>query len=299
MGIALTADNVGTKILVAQMMGKYDTIGIDCVAGNVNDLICVGSEPICMLNYLSIEEPRAEMLEQIGKGLYEGARQANVSIPGGETAQQKELLKGVSPGVGFDLSGTALGLVPLDKVNVGQDIEPGDVLLGLASSGIHSNGLTLARQLFFDALGWKPDRQVEEFGRTIGEELLEPTRIYVRPILEMLGRLHVSGLANITGGGLLNLRRFKAEVGFQIEELPPPPPIFRLIQECGQVEEAEMRTTFNMGIGFCIVAPEKEVNQALEISRRHGIEAWRIGRATADPERKILLPNGLTLPASL
>jgi phosphoribosylformylglycinamidine cyclo-ligase len=208
------------------------------------------------------------------------------------------MVKGIRPGLGFDLAGMGLGLVPLDKVNVGQHIEHGDVLLGLASSGIHSNGLTLARQLFFDALGWKPDRQVEEFGRTIGEELLEPTRIYVRPILEMLGRLHVSGLANMTGGGLLNLRRFKAAVGFQIEEPPAPPPIFRLIQEQGSIEEAEMRTTFNMGIGFCVILPEKEVEPALQICRQHGIKAWRIGRATTDPERKILLPNGLTLPAS-
>jgi phosphoribosylformylglycinamidine cyclo-ligase len=287
MGLALTADGVGTKLLVAEMLGKYDTVGIDCVAMNVNDLICVGAEPICLLNYLAIEEPRADILEQIGKGLYEGARQANISIPGGETAQLKEMLKGSAPGLGFDLAGMGIGLIPLEKVNVGEEIQAGDALIGLASSGIHSNGLTLARRIFFDKLGWKPDRFVADLGRTIGEELLEPTRIYVRPILEMLSRLPVKGLANITGGGLQNLRRFKAEVGFLIEELPPAPPIFRLIQECGNIALGEMFTAFNMGIGFCVVVSEEDVEAAIAVCRRHGIEAWRIGRATADKERKI------------
>lgn len=297
MGLALTADGVGTKLLVAEMLGRYDTVGIDCVAMNVNDLICVGAEPICMLNYLAVEEPRAEMLEQLGKGLYEGARQANISIPGGETAQLREMLKGIKPGLGFDLAGMGIGVLALDRVNIGEEIQPGDALIGLASSGIHSNGLTLARRIFFDKLGWKADRHVDELGRTIGEELLEPTRIYVRPVLDMLSSVPVKGLANITGGGLLNLRRFKAEVGFQIEELPPPMPIFRLIQEAGSVSPVEMLTTFNMGIGFCVVVPDEEAGAAIDVCRRHNLEAWRMGRAITDRERRILLPDGTSLGA--
>jgi len=296
MGLAVCADNVGTKLLVAQMLGKYDTVGIDCVAMNVNDLICVGAEPICMLNYLAIEEPRAEMLEQIGKGLYEGARQANISIPGGETAKLGKMIKGIKPGLGFDLAGMGIGIVALDKVNIGAEIQPGDALIGLASSGIHSNGFTLARKVFFEKLGWKADRYVEELGRTIGEELLEPTRIYVRPVLDLLDSVPVKGLANITGGGVLNLSRFKAEVGFEIEEFPPAPPIFRLLQEHGEIEPEEMFTTFNMGVGFCVVVSENEVEKSLQVCHRHDLEAMRIGRAIADKKRRIRLPGGIVLP---
>jgi phosphoribosylformylglycinamidine cyclo-ligase len=180
LGLALSTDGVGSKLLVAQMLDKYDTIGIDCVAMNVNDVLCVGAEPLCMLDYIAVQEADPDLLEQIGRGLYEGARQANICIPGGEIAQVREMIRGEREGRGFDLAGACVGLVPMDRILVGQAIQAGDAVIGVRSSGIHSNGLTLAREVFFKRAKVKPDTYMGELGRTIGEELLVPTRIYVR-----------------------------------------------------------------------------------------------------------------------
>jgi phosphoribosylformylglycinamidine cyclo-ligase len=211
-GLAISTDGVGTKVLVAQMAHKYDTIGIDCVAMNVNDVLCVGAEPMAMVDYLAVEEPMPDLLEQIGKGLYEGARRAEISICGGEIAQLKEIVKGVKPGYAFDIAGTCVGLVPLDRVIVGQDIARHDVVIGLRSSGIHSNGLTLARQVLFDSAGLAPDKYFPELGKTLAEELLEPTRIYVPEIKDMLrSDMEVKALMHITGDGFFNLTRVKSE----------------------------------------------------------------------------------------
>jgi phosphoribosylformylglycinamidine cyclo-ligase len=168
LGLALSTDGVGTKLLVAEMLDKYDTVGIDCIAMNVNDLLCVGAEPLAMLDYIAVQEADPAMLEAIGKGLYEGARQANISIPGGEIAQVRELIKGVREGRGFDLAGACVGMVPVDKIIIGQDIRPGDVVIGLPSSGIHSNGLTLAREVFFNRANLRPEQHMPEFGRSLG-----------------------------------------------------------------------------------------------------------------------------------
>ncbi len=147
-GFAISADGVGTKVLIAQMMGRYDTVGIDCVAMNVNDLLCVGARPISMVDYIALQEPNPDLLDELSKGLCEGARLANISIVGGEIAQLREIVKGYREGLGFDLAGTAIGTVSLDKIIVGQHIEAGDAIIGLESKGIHSNGLTLARRVF-------------------------------------------------------------------------------------------------------------------------------------------------------
>jgi phosphoribosylformylglycinamidine cyclo-ligase len=184
MGIALSTDGVGTKILVAQMLAKYDTVGIDCVAMNANDVLCVGAEPLALLDYVAVQVPHPDLLESLARGLYAGAEIARITIPGGEIAQIQEMIQGKRDGYAFDLVAACIGKVPLDKVLTGADIEEGDAVVGLASSGIHSNGLTLARRVFFERLGWNPDQHVEELGRTIGEELLEPTRIYVREVRE-------------------------------------------------------------------------------------------------------------------
>jgi phosphoribosylformylglycinamidine cyclo-ligase len=276
------------------MLDRYDTVGIDCVAMNVNDLLCVGAEPLAMLDYVAVQEADPEMLTAIGKGLYEGARQANISIPGGEIAQVRELITGVREGRGFDLAGACVGLVPLDKLIVGQAIRPGDVVLGLRSSGIHSNGLTLARDVFFRRAKLRPDQHVPEFARSVGEELLEPTRIYVREVLAVLGAgVAVKAMAHITSDGLTNLLRVQAPVGFALEALPEPQAVFRLLQALGGVSDEEMFQVFNMGVGFCLVVAPGDADRALGIFRGQGVEAMVLGQAVDDPARRVRLPNGL------
>jgi phosphoribosylformylglycinamidine cyclo-ligase len=186
MGLAISTDGVGSKLLMAQLVDQYDTVGIGCVAMNANDILCVGARPLSMVDYLAVQVPHARLLEEVGKGLYEGAQQANITIAGGELAQIGEMIRGVRDGYGFDLAATCVGTVPLDRTIVGQDIQPGDVLIGLASTGIHSNGLTLARRVLLDREGLRVDQHLPELGRLLGEELLMPTRIYVREICAML-----------------------------------------------------------------------------------------------------------------
>ena len=288
-GLAISTDNVGTKVLVAQMMGRYDTVGIDCVAINVNDLLCVGAEPLSLVDYIAAERADQEQLAQIAAGLCEGARQSRISISGGETAQVAELVRGAREGYGFDLSGTCVGLVDLDRLVVGRQLATGDAVVGMASSGIHSNGLTLARRLFFDKLGYCVSEHLPSLGRSIGDELLEPTRIYVPAALEMLERLDVKSMAHITGDGLTNLLRVDSELGFVIDDLPDAPPIFELIQEAGEVPAHEMYEVFNMGIGFCAVVPAEQAEEAIAISRRNGTPAWRIGYATDEFSKQVRL----------
>ena len=290
MGLAISTDGVGSKLLVAQLVDKYDTVGIDCVAMNANDILCVGARPLSMVDYLAVQVPGARLLEELGQGLYEGAKQANITIAGGELAQIGEMISGVRDGYGFDLAATCVGTVPLDRILVGQEIRPGDVLIGLASTGIHSNGLTLARRVLFDQGGLRVDQHIPELGRLLGEELLIPTRIYVREICAMLdAQLPIGALLHITGDGFLNLRRIRAEMGFIIERLPEPAPIFRLIQARGKVSDAEMYQVFNMGVGFCVVTPPAAAAQVHAIARQHGVTAYPLGHAVADPQRRIWL----------
>ena len=220
--LALATDTIGTKALIAQALGKFDTAGIDCVAMNANDIVCVGAEPIAMVDCMLVEEMDEAFLAEIAVGLREGARRARISIPGGETARVPEMLRGARPGRAFDLGGTCAGLVERDRILTGAGVAAGDALVGFASSGIHSNGFTLARRTFREA-GWELGRHVEEFGSTLGEELLEPTAMYVDLAMSLLRELDVRALFHITGGGFLNLRRLEAEAGFTIEALPPVP----------------------------------------------------------------------------
>src|SRR5271165_7157878 len=228
-GLAICTDGVGSKTIIAQMTGRYDTIGIDCVAMNVNDVICVGARPISMVDYIAIENADADMLGAIAIGLAAGAKQAGVSISGGEISPLKDVMRG------FDLVGTAVGLVPLDRIITGRDLVPGDVVIGLESSGIHSNGLTLARYVFFKQSKFSVDHVFPELGISLGEELLRPTLIYVPEILAIIDNIPtVKALINITGDGLLNLPRVDAKVGLMIDNLPVPP-VFQLIQTQGGV----------------------------------------------------------------
>jgi phosphoribosylformylglycinamidine cyclo-ligase len=285
-GLAFCTDGVGSKAIVAQMMGQYDTIGIDCVAMNVNDLLCVGARPLSMVDYIAVERADAAMLDAVAIGLAEGARQAGISISGGEISQLPEIVRG------FDLVGAAIGTVPLDRIIVGRDIQPGDAVIGIASNGIHSNGFTLARRVLFDQAGLAPDRIVAALGCPLGAELLRPTYIYVPEVLQILDEVRtVKALIHITGDGLLNLPRVDAAIGFVLDNLPSPPPIFDLIEEQGGVSRAEMFAVFNMGIGFCLVVAEADADATLAILTGHGRQASVIGHAVADPAKTVRLPQ--------
>lgn len=294
-GLAISTDGVGTKAIIAQMMEKYDTIGIDCVAMNVNDLLCVGATPVSMVDYIALQEPNPTLLEALGQGLCEGARIANISISGGEMAQLRDIIKGYREGFGFDLAGTAVGTIPLDKIIVGQDVQEGDVIIGVESNGIHSNGLTLARHVFFERHNYSIDASFPTLGRTLGEELLRPTYIYVREVLDVLHHgLPVKALIHITSDGFLNLTRVASAVGYIIEDLPADPPIFPLIQKLGDVSDAEMFHVYNMGIGFCIIVQADSAEHALSIVRSHGKRAYKIGHAILDKKRRVYIkPRGL------
>ncbi len=297
-GLALSTDGVGTKIIIAQMMQKYDTVGIDCVAMNANDVLCVGARPISFLDYIAVQEANPDLLEQLMDGLKEGARLAGVAICGGEIAQVREMIASEREGWGFDLVGMCVGHVRLDQLITGRSIAPGDVIIGIRSSGIHSNGLTLARRVLFRQNNYSVDTRFEELGRTLGEELLEPTTIYVSEVVEAIERpLAIKGLAHITSDGLLNLLRFdtgQTEVGYVIDQLPPIPPIFSLIQRSGNLPDEEMFRVFNMGVGFCAVVSEGDSDEFMEIVKRNGKEACRIGHVVKDHARKVLIsPYGL------
>ncbi len=272
-GIALSADGVGTKLLVAEQLGRWDTVGIDCVAMNVNDLICVGARPLAMVDYLAVERADPDVARQIGQGLARGAELAGIEIAGGELAQLGEIVKGL------DLAGACFGTVPLDSLVTGSAIEPGDAVIGLPSSGLHSNGYTLARTALADI-----PLEDERLGRPLGEVLLEPTEIYVKPVLELLAsEVDVRGLAHITSTGLDNLLRLEAEVGYEIDDPLPVPEVFALIQELGQVTDEEMHDVFNMGCGFCCIVAAADEPAALALLRTHYPAAKQIGRATATP----------------
>ncbi len=280
--LSLHTDSVGTKVIIAQLMHKYDTIGIDCVAMCANDLICTGSEPVAFLDYLAVSKPNPSVTAKIAEGLVEGAKQAGMAIVGGETAVVPDLLS-TGPGGGMDLVGMAAGFCSKDHLILGDKIQDGDALVGIASSGIHSNGLTLARKILLQEYKLKETRP--EIGRSIGEELLEPTRIYVKPVLEATRKLQVHGLTHITGGAFAKLDRVvgQGRLGADIEQLPPTPGVFRLIQKDGRVSDREMFRTFNMGVGFVLICPQRTEDPAIRLFMKHGHNAFSLGRVRKSP----------------
>ena len=289
-GLALTTDGVGTKLRVAEMADRHNTVGIDCVAMSVNDLVCVGATPVSMLDYLAVQKVDATVFEEIGEGLFKGAELANVSIPGGEISQIGEMLHGYRDGSGLDLVGTAVGTVALDELVVGEGITEDDVLIGFKSNGLHSNGYSLARGVLFDRLGLGIDEEVAEFGHTVADELLRPTAIYVRPALDILASgARVKAFSHITGDGLLNLLRIRSEVGFLIDFLPEPQPVFELIQRGGKVSDEEMFFVFNMGIGFAAVIDRADAESAQAIALNYGFESWTIGRPLESLVGKVMI----------
>ena len=289
LSLAISTDGVGSKSAVAQQVGRYESIGWDCIAVNVNDVVCTGAEPIALVDYVSVQHPHEELLAALGKGMRDGAERARIAVVGGELSQHPDGLTGPREGYAFDIAGTCVGILDGRAPITGAAIEPGDVVLGLPSDGIHANGLTLARHVLGDA-----GEELPECGVTVGEELLRPTHIYVPELLALLrSGVEVRGLAHISGGGLLNLTRLAAPVGYRIDGSWDVPPVFDVIAREGSVEAAEMFGVFNMGIGFCAVVPEASVQAAVDVVAAAGGRALQIGRAVDGPRRVELPRHGL------
>lgn len=271
--LATHTDGVGTKVLIANKMKKYDTVGIDCIAMNVNDIICIGATPISFVDYIAANKNDEKIFTKIMQGLAKGAKKGMVPIVGGETAIMPDLFEG--KGFSFDLAGMVVGLVSKKKMVLGNKIKQGDIIIGAYSSGIHSNGYTLARKALKKfSLGAK----IKGVG-TLGNTLLTPTEIYVKPVLEIVDKCKVHGLAHITGGSFTKLLRLK-NIGFNLDNLPKTPPIMKLIEDQG-VKKEEMYKTFNMGIGFCVIAPKEQERKIKAIFKKHNIKSQTIGNITS------------------
>jgi len=272
--LAIHCDGVGSKILVAEQEGRYDTVGIDCVAMNVNDIVCVGARPLVLVDYLALAHEDAALVSEVMKGLQQGARMAGCAIVGGETAILPDMIKGGKKA--FDLAAACVGVVEGEPLT-GSKMRAGDAIVGLESSGIHSNGYTLARKV------------LEE--KKWGEAMLEPTSIYVKPALEMLASCEIHGLAHITGGAYSKLMRIGAyaKVGFLLDAMPKTNGVMaELEKKVGN--DYEFYRTFNAGVGMCVVCPKGEAEKVAAIAKKHGIGASIIGSITA--EQDVILQKG-------
>jgi len=280
--VAITTDGVGTKIEIARLAGRFETVGIDCVANNVNDLICAGADPVALVDYIAVDEVDERVLGELARGLFLGADAAGIAVVGGEIAQVASMLASRAEGAPpvFDLVGTAVGVLPPGaRVLDGSAVVPGDVVVGLRSSGLHSNGYSLARRALGDHV------------LALSDALLEPTRVYV-PAARALwaAGVEIHGMVHISGGGLLNVLRLAAEVGYVLDGLPPAPQIFEAVRDGGDVPPAEMYATFNMGIGLCVVVDASAVDAAVAAVTEVGEVASVIGRVVDGPDRRVELP---------
>ena len=285
-------DGVGSKVKLAGEIGKFDTVGIDLVAMNVNDMLVQGAEPLFFLDYLAVHKLEPRIVAELVKGVAAGCRQADCALIGGETAEMPDIY---SEGE-FDMAGFAVGVVERRRIVDGQSIRKGDVILGLGSSGIHSNGYSLVRHICFKKLGLKMGERLDELdGMVLGDVLLEPTRIYVRSIVKLLGQYKVKrvvhGMTHITGGGLVgNIPRvLPKDCDAVIKKSDwPMPKIFSFLQNSGPVEEEEMFRVFNMGIGFVLIVAEDFADSILKKLARYGEQVYRIGRITSGTGKVVL-----------
>lgn len=279
-------DGVGTKLKLAFLMDKHDTIGEDCVAMCANDVICTGASPMFFLDYMALGKNIPEKVATIVAGVAEGCKKANCSLIGGETAE----MPGFYPVDEYDLAGFCVGIVDKKKIIDNKTIEIGDKVIGLKSSGVHSNGFSLVRKVF-DVNKENLNEYVESLGCTVGEALLKPTKIYVKPILKLIEQVKVKGISHITGGGFYeNMpRMLKEGVALKIDKNSyEVPPIFKLIAERGNIPERDMYNTFNMGIGMAIIVPENEVEKSLKILKEAGEEAYLIGEVV-EGNREVII----------
>ncbi|WP_273127905.1 phosphoribosylformylglycinamidine cyclo-ligase [Bacillus weihaiensis] len=272
-------DGVGTKLKLAFLTDKHDTIGVDAVAMCVNDILAQGAEPLFFLDYLAVGKAVPEKIEQIVKGIADGCEQAGCALVGGETAEMPGLYEMDE----YDVAGFSVGAVEKEKIVTGQTIEPGHVLVGLSSSGIHSNGYSLVRKILLEDNKLDLKEVYEPFEETLGEVLLTPTKIYVKPVLEALKKYPIDGMAHITGGGFIeNIPRMLPEgTGAEIDYGSwPIPSIFDFIQEKGQVDKEDLFNVFNMGIGFVLAVQENHLHGVIQELESHGEKAFIIGRVT-------------------
>ena len=269
--LATHTDGVGTKVVIANMMRKYNTIGIDCVAMNVNDIICIGATPISFVDYIAANKNDVSIFKKIVEGLVTGAKKSAMPIVGGETAIMPDVIEG--NGFAFDLAGMVVGLLDKKDMILGNKIKSGDIIIGANSSGIHSNGYSLARKAILAR--YSINDKVKGVG-IIGDALLKPTEIYTKPVLEMIQKCKINGLAHITGGSFTKLLRLKT-IGYEIDSLPKTPPIIRLIEDQG-VKDEEMYKTFNMGVGFCVIAPKDQAARIKSTFKKYKIPSQEIGR---------------------
>jgi phosphoribosylformylglycinamidine cyclo-ligase len=282
--LASATDGVGTKVDIARRLGVYDTIGHDLVGMVVDDLVVCGAEPLFMTDYISVGKVRPERVATIVKGIAEGCVLAGCALVGGETAEHPGLLGPDD----FDVAGAGTGVVEADRLLGADRIRTGDAVIAMGSSGLHSNGYSLVRHVVFDRAGWSLDREVPEFGRTLGEELLQPTRIYSLDCLALTRATEVHAFSHITGGGLAgNLARVVPDGLHATVDRSTwtPAPVFDLVGTAGQIERPELEKTLNMGVGMIAVVPQEAVDTALAALADRGVDAWVAGAITERGER--------------
>ncbi|WP_327258982.1 MULTISPECIES: phosphoribosylformylglycinamidine cyclo-ligase [unclassified Streptomyces] len=277
--LASATDGVGTKVDLARKMGVYDTIGHDLVGMVVDDLVVCGAEPLFMTDYICVGKVHPERVAAIVKGIAEGCVLAGCALVGGETAEHPGLLGPDD----FDVAGAGTGVVEADHLLGPERIRKGDAVIAMASSGLHSNGYSLVRHVFFDRAGWALDREVEEFGRTLGEELLEPTKIYSLDCLALIRTTEVHGFSHVTGGGLANnlARVIPDGLHARVDRSTwTPGAVFDLVGKAGQVEQLELEKTLNMGVGMIAIVPAESVDVALTTLADRGVDSWVAGEIT-------------------
>lgn len=282
--LATSTDGVGTKVAIAQMMDVHDTIGHDLVGMVVDDLVVCGAEPLFMTDYIATGRVVPERIAAIVKGIAEACVLAGCALVGGETAEHPGLLDPEE----YDVAGAATGVVEADRLLGPGRVRPGDAVVAIGSSGLHSNGYSLVRHVFLTQAGWGLEREVPELGRTLGEELLTPTRIYARTCLDLAERVEVHAMSHVTGGGLAaNLARvMPVELGVALERGTwTPAPVFDLVRQVGGVSQEDLEATLNCGVGMVAVVAPDAAGPALEVLAGHGLEAWVMGEVAVDPEQ--------------
>lgn len=281
--LATSTDGVGTKVALAQKMGVHDTIGIDLVAMLVDDLVVAGAEPLFLTDYIACGKVVPERIAAIVSGIAAGCVQAGCALLGGETAEHPGLMAEDE----YDVAGATTGVVEYDEILGADRVEPGDVVLGLASSGLHSNGYSLVRKVLLADARLALDADIPELGRTLGEELLTPTKIYAKDLLELISQFEVHAISHITGGGLANnlVRVFRDGLVARLDRGTwQPAPIFKLVQEVGKISQPDIEETLNMGVGMAVVLPEEAANGALDLLNSLGVNSWVCGEVFATPD---------------